>query len=219
LGILNAVKVPDITITNDEKESTKEAIISGAFKLMERIVTGMSPKNRARKRSGTHRQSNTGLTRSYTIFNILKGKQKLPVRPNDFKLDLPEDQRIPRWEWKSVLTSLVRGGLLQNRRDRFPYPRGRPIKESLGVERRGHPGYYEESRLKKMVDVCINDPRILEEINNSILRSDLFYKFLKYSFQTHLYQIQFDENSFKRSNRTVIQEYGIQEKVKLGLGY
>ncbi|HYZ58790.1 MAG TPA: hypothetical protein VE544_03955 [Nitrososphaeraceae archaeon] len=107
-------------------------------------------------------------------------------------------------------------GLLQNRRDKFPYPKGRPIKERLGEEQRGHPGYYEESRLKVIVDECLRDPELLEEINNSIMKTDLFHRFLKYSFQTHLYQIQFNEKAFQNSNRPVIQKYGFQEKVKLG---
>lgn len=77
-------------VSNHEKELVKDSIILGVLELMERTVFSLSPKNLARKRSNKHRQSMTGLARSYTLFNVLIGRQKLPAHPRDFNLDLPD---------------------------------------------------------------------------------------------------------------------------------
>jgi hypothetical protein len=209
LGILTRQENCDALLSKYEKELVKDAIIRGVIEIMQRTVSSFSPKDRARKRSNKHRQSKTGLARTYTIFNVLTGRQKLPAHPRDFNLDLPDCQIIPRWDFHSVLLLMVRSGLLQAKKHNFPYPRGRPIKERLGEERRGNPGYYVDSKLKKIIDECLSDDKILKKINKLILRSDQLLKFIKYSLQTHLYQIQFSENAFRNSNRPAIAQYGI----------
>lgn len=155
------------------------------------------------------------IAESYTLFNVLIGRQKLPAHPRDFNLDLPDGQKIARWDFHVVLLSLVRSGLLQNKKHDFPYSRGRPMEQRLGEERRGNPGYYEESELKRIIDECLSDGKILKKINKLILRSDQLRKFIIYSLQTHLYQIRFSENAFRSSNRPAITEYGIRQVVDI----
>ena len=82
-----------ITISDEEKALLVQGIIDNALKLMERIITDKSAKNRAISWSKPHKQSRTAITSDTILFNFFANVQQLPARPRDFRLNLSENER------------------------------------------------------------------------------------------------------------------------------
>jgi hypothetical protein len=107
--------------------------------------------------------------------------------------------------------------LLNRKRDDFPFPRGRPKSKSNGYtaeERRGGPSYYEPSKIKEIIDKILKDPQAIKEIDNALIGTEIYYKFIKYSFETALYQIKENEDAFLNSYKPAIRKYGLADKNK-----
>jgi hypothetical protein len=204
------------TFTDEEKKLLLHEIINICLKMMVKIITEKSPKKRARKWSGTHSQSKMAITRDSILFNLLTDKQRLPARPRDFRLRLADEEKnIKRWDLHESLTSYVRMILLNHKRADFPFPRGRPkSNDYTAEERRGGPSYYEPSKVKETIDEILKDPQAIKEIDNALIGTEIFYKFIKYSFETALYQIKENEDAFFNSYKPAIRKYGLAYKNK-----
>jgi hypothetical protein len=200
-----------MTITDEEKRVLIHDIIDSCLKLMEKITTEKSPKKRARKWSGTNSQSKMAITRDSILFNLLTYKQPLPARPRDFRLQLTEEEKnIKRWDLTEILTSYVRMNLLDPKRDDFPFPKGRPKSNGYTAEeRRGGTSYYEPSKIKEIIDEIITDPQAIKEIDNTLIGTEIFYKFIKYSFETAFYQIKENKDAFFNTYKPAIRKYGL----------
>lgn len=183
---------------------------------MERIITEKNAKNRARSWSKVYKQSRTAITSDTVLFNILTNVQRLPARRRDFRLSLSEEEKkIGGPELSDVLASMVRKFLLEPKRGKFPFPRGRPSSNiDLDEERRGRLSYYEESKVKNILDEVVKDPEAVRRIDNEILKSVLFYRFLRYSFEAAFYQMKEDEEGFLNSFKPAIRKYGLAQKKK-----
>jgi hypothetical protein len=79
-------------------------------------------------------------------------------------------------------------------------------------ERRGAISYYKSPRIKEIIDEILQDSKSTQSIVNAILNSEIFYKFLKYSFEVYLYQMKEDETSFLNSMTPAIIKYGVEHK-------
>jgi hypothetical protein len=142
-----------ITISDEEKALLVQGIIDSALKLMERIITDKSAKNRAISWSKPHKQSRTAITSDAILFNFFANVQQLPARPRDFRLNLSENEKkIGDHELSDVLASIVFDFCaLDNKRDCFPFSKGRR-KSYLAEENRGRYSYYESSIIKEVID-------------------------------------------------------------------
>lgn len=142
--------------------------------------------------------------------------QRLPARRRDFRLNLSDkEQQIGGPELSDVLASMVRKYMLEPKRDKFPFSRGRPCSNNdLNEERRGRLSYYEESKVKNILDEVLKDSETIRRINNKILGTDLFHRFLKYSYEAAFYQMRTNEGGFLNSFRPAIRKYGLVQKKK-----
>jgi hypothetical protein len=213
LAILNADKKG--TIIDEEKILIIQGIINTSLKMMEKTMTEKSAKKRAKRRSGSHNQSKTDMAHNNILFDLLIGKQHLPARPRDFRLNLADKEKnIGRAELSDILSSIVKISMLENKRNNYPYPRGRP-KLYLSDELRGRKdSYYESSKIKVIIDEILNDPEAIKAIDNALIGSDIFYNYLKYSFETALYQMKENEQAFLNSFKPMIRKYGLSYKKK-----
>lgn len=205
-----------ITITEEERDTVTHSVIDSAFKMMERIITEKSAKNRAKSWSKEYKQSRATITSDTVLFNILTDVQRLPARRRDFRLNLSEEEKkIGGPELSDVLASMVRKYLLEPKRSKFPFPRGRPSSYiDLDEERRGRLSYYEESRVKNILDEVVKDPDHVRRIDNEILGSTIFYRFLRYSFEAAFYQMKEDKEGFLNSFKPAIRKYVLAQKEK-----
>ena len=74
--------------------------------------------------------------------------------------------------------------MLVPKRDKFPFPRGRPSSNiDLDEELKGRSSHYEGSKVKNILDEVLKDPEVISTIDNEILKSDFFCRFLRYSFK------------------------------------
>jgi hypothetical protein len=216
LAILNT-KEAKLTISEEEKASLVQGIIESASKMMERIITTKSPKNRARDWCKPHQQSKTGITRGTVLFNILTNTQRLPARPRDFRINLAgEEKSIGDSELSDILALSVRNYLLEHKRDNFPFPRGSPKSDEktsgIADERRGTLSYYTPSRIRSIIDEILSDPKSIESIDKAILHSKVFYSFAKYYYEVCLYQMKEDEQAFLNTMSPAIRKYGLRHK-------
>ena len=215
--VILSTKEARITISEEEKASVVQGIIQCTFKMMERIIGTKSPKNCARDICRSHKQSKTEITRNTILHNILTNTQRLPARPRDFRISLAEQEKdIAESELSDILSSLVHKHLLDPKRDNFPFPRGRPKSDTetsgLAKERRGAFSYYTSSQIKEIIDGILKDSKSRQSIDNAILKSEIFYRFLKYSFEVYLYQMKEDEKAFLNTMRPAIMKYGLGHK-------
>jgi hypothetical protein len=105
--------------------------------------------------------------------------------------------------------------MLVPKRDKFPFPRGRPSSNiDLDEERKGRSSHYEGSKVKNILDEVLKDPEVISTIDNEILKSDLFCRFLRYSFEAAFYQMKEDEEGFLNSFKPAIRKYGLAQKKK-----
>jgi len=200
-------------VNDDDKTLVTKGIIDTALKMMERIITQKSSKNRAKSWSGKHNQSKNARTYNTLLFNLLNKDQRLPARPRDFRLKLSDNERnIGRAELSDKLAKLVDIYLLKRNEKAFQFPRGRPKPESsLSDERRGRLSNYKRSRIREIIDEVVQDSNIVKSIDDALVTSNILYKFLKYSFETAFYQIKENPNAFVSSYNPAIKKYGIQE--------
>jgi hypothetical protein len=205
------------TISEEEKASLVKGITQSALKMMERIITTKSAKNRARDWCRPHEQSKTGITRSTILFNTLTKTQKLPARPRDIRINLAEEEKsIGDSELSDILTYVVHQGFLQRKIGNFPYPKGKPVsdikKSGIADERRGASSYYTSSYITGIIDEILSDPKYRESIDNAILNSERFFRFLKYSFEVHFYQMKESQQAFLNTMSPAIRKYGLGYK-------
>ena len=213
----NADTHTSISISQQEKEALVQGIVDSACKMMERIITRKSPRKYANSLCKRHKQSKTEITRSTILFHILTKTQRLPARPRDFRINLATEQRdILDSELSDILALLVRSYLLEPKRDNFPFPKGRPKsdEEESGIakERRGTLSYYTYPQIRKIIDEILGDSKSRESIDNAILNSEGFFRFLKYSFEVHFYQMKESQEAFKNTMSPVIRKYGLRYK-------
>jgi hypothetical protein len=208
-------KQASITISEKEKASLVQGIIDSALKLMERIITDKSAKNRAISWSKSHKQSTTDITSDTILFNIFANVQQLPARPRDFRINLSDDEKkIEGPELSDVLTSIVFDFyVLENNRDSFPFPIGKR-KSYLAEEDRGRNSYYKPSIIKEAIDEVLRDPKTIKTVDNALVGAEITYKFLKYSFEAGLYQSKENEKAFLNTYKPEIMKYGLAHKTK-----
>jgi hypothetical protein len=200
-------------VNDDDKTLVTKGIIDTALKMMERIITQKSSKNRAKSWSGKHNQSKNARTYNTLLFNLLNKDQRLPARPRDFRLKLSDNERnIGRAELSDKLAKFVIIHLLKRNEKAFQFPRGRPKPESsLSEERRGRRSNYKRSTIREIIDEVLKDSKVVKLIDDALVTSNILYKFLKYSFETAFYQIKENPNAFVSSYNPAIKKYGIQE--------
>jgi len=214
-----SAKEAEITITKEEKAILVQGIIDSTLKMMERIITSKTPKNRARDSFKPYQQSKTAITENTILFNILTNGQQFPARPRDFRASLADDEKnIGMAELSDVLSRMVRRYLLEPKRSNLSFPRGRPKSDTKIVnERRGRLSYYEQSKIKQITNEVLEDPESISKIDDAILKSGLFYRYLKYGFETYLYEIKENGKAFLNTMRAPIMKYGLKQKELDGL--
>jgi hypothetical protein len=194
--------------SQDESQSIIDDICHAIKKRMEKVITEKSARNRAKFWSGAHQQSRKGLTLDTIFSNLLTGKQQLPARPRDFRLNLSEEERtIDYGELSDVLAGLVRLYILDAQRDKLPMTRGRP-NSAFSPERRGRFSYYDFSILKKQINNIIKEPSIVGLIDDRLLRDDILYRFVKYSIASAFHQAKENEHAFLNKFRP----YGLKRQ-------
>ena len=77
----------------EDKEWVVDEICYVIQKRIEKIITEKSAKNRAKSWSKPNSQSKTKLTFDSILYNVMTGKQQLPARPRDIRLNLPEPEK------------------------------------------------------------------------------------------------------------------------------
>jgi hypothetical protein len=75
--------------------------------------------------------------------------------------------------------------------------------------------YYEESKVKNILDGVVKDPEAGRRIENEIMESVLFYRFLRYSFEAAFYQMREDEEGFLNSFKPAIRKPAQKKKEEL----
>jgi hypothetical protein len=174
------------SITDQQKETLAQGIISCSFKLMEKIITAKSPKKRARAISNPYQQSKKVIAGNTLLFNLLTDNQELPARPRDFRASLAgEEKDLGGPELSDILSLMVKQYFLDPSRTELTYARGRPESDAGIVdERRGRPSHYDQSELKFIVNELLTDTELVKKIDSEVLNSEIFYRFLKYAFET-----------------------------------
>ena len=208
-----------ITISDEEKALLVQDIIDSIRVFMERTISRKSPKSRARDSSKHHKQSKTHIARKTIIFNILTNTQRLPARPRDFRINLAEEERdILSSELSDILSSMIHQHFLQNKREKFPFSRGKPLsdikKSGIADEPRGSESVYKLDVVKEAIDEILKDSKSRQTIDNAILKSETFFRFLRYSFEVGYIQLKENENAFLNTMRPPIQKYGLTYKGK-----
>ena len=198
------------TLPEETKNTTIKGITETLLKMMEKITTEKSAKNRAKNWSRAHSQSKKTRIYNTILFNLLNGKQNVPARPRDFRLNLaPEDEAIDGGDLSDILRRLVDQYMLDPKRENFPFPRGWP-KSYLSKERRGSFSYYDQSKEMECIDIVLKDPDAIRTISNVLSETNILFGFLKYSFAVAFYQMKENKgqaflNSFRDVGITIKQ--------------
>ena len=124
---------------------------------------------------------------------------RLPSGARDFRLSLSdEENRIWKAELSDILSSLSRSRhLLEATKSNRSYPRGRPNSNSTSNdERRGRGHYYEESKIKQIIDEVLSDPEYYSKIDSAISNSAVFLEHGAYSIEVGLRQLKQNEGAF-----------------------
>lgn len=196
------------TKDKDDNDAIIDFISHAVEKMMEKIITEKSPRNRGRSWCRPHNQSQKRLTFDSIFVNLLVGRQEVPARPRHIRLNLAEKERtIGSGELSDVLAKLVALYILDGHWDDFPLPRGRP-KRKLSPESRGRDSYYDFSDLKKLVQAVLKELPTTKLLDDRLLSDQKLYRFLKYSFSSAFYQAKEDEEAFLNSFRP----YGLSEQ-------
>jgi hypothetical protein len=184
---------------------------------MERTITAKSPKKRARVILNPHQQSKKVIAKNTILFNLLTNNQQLPAQPRDFRASLAgEEKDLGGPELSDILSLMVKQYLLDPFRNDLTHARGRPKSDADIVdERRGRPSHYDQSELKLIVDELLTDTELVKKIDSEVINSETFYRFLKYAFETLLYQMKENEKAFLNTMRGPIMKYGLKDKKEL----
>jgi hypothetical protein len=178
---------------------------------MKDITTNQTPNNLATKWIGAHSQSKTNIARDTVLFNVLTGKQKLPALPRQFRINLDDEEKnIRRWDLrKGILEFMVNDHILTNRVVMFAERRGRPLVSLIDTRGRKD-SYYNPSVMKEIIDEVLSDSEAIREIDDALLTSPLLYEFIKYLWETALYEPKSNESAFRNSYKPAIRKYGIR---------
>lgn len=180
---------------------------------MREIMNNLTPNDRAKKWLRKHSQSKTNVARENTLFNVLVGKQKLPALTRHFRSNLDDrEKNIGRSELrKDILEFLVNNHFLANRIGMFEErTRGRPLK-FLEIETRGRKdSYYDPSIMKEIIKEVLSDSEVIREIDDTLLSSPILYEFIRYLWETALYEAKSNELAFRNSYKPAIKRYGIR---------
>jgi hypothetical protein len=201
-------------VLNDENKSSLIQIILDECKDLINRLKSKSTEQVADNFCSAQNQSKERRARSAVLFNLMTGSQILPARPRDFRANFPEDlQDIRRSQLSEVLYSPVRMNLIDNKRDNFPFKRGRPNddNQSLAEERRGRFSHFTESEFHQTVERLLEHPSDFEEIKTKLREMDEYYEFLVYSFEVNQLQFLTNKEAFMKSQRPAIMKYGIQD--------
>lgn len=126
-----------ITISEEERAEIVQGIIH-TLPILMKSVTAKSAKNCARDGLKSHKTSPTAIVRSTVFFNTLTNVQRFPARPIDTRINFPEEDRnIEDYELSYILASIVNQGFLENKKEKFPYPRGRPPEDTKKIRNSG----------------------------------------------------------------------------------
>jgi hypothetical protein len=203
----------DNVLNGEDKSYLIQIILDECKDLIKRLVS-KSAKKVADNYSSAQNQSKERRARSAVLFNLMTGSQILPARPRDFRANFPEDlQDIRKSQLSDVLSSPVRMNLTDNKRDNFPFKRGRPteVKQSLAEERRGRLSHFTESKFHQTVDRLLEHPSDFEEIKTKLREMDEYYKILVYSFEMNQLQFLTNKEAFMKSQKPAIMKYGIRD--------
>ncbi|HYA82989.1 MAG TPA: hypothetical protein VEH06_06005 [Candidatus Bathyarchaeia archaeon] len=204
--LLNMEYADKMTINEQEKEMIVRGIVDSACKMMERIITRQSPKNRTLSFCKPHEQSKKAVTRRTILFNNLTKTQRLPARPRDFRINLEGQRDILGSELSDILGISVRDYLVKPKRNNFHVSRGRLRSdvEASGIAR--------EPQIRKIIYEILSDSKARESIDNAILNSEIFYRFAKYCYEVYLYQMKENEQAFLNTTSAAIRKYGLRHK-------
>lgn len=198
-------------IPDEEKPKIINGIIESCNELMGKIITSKSPKKRARALLKPYKQSQRTITRDTIFFNIISGEQELPAEPKDFRDNLNEEEKnIGRSELSDILSFMEDEGILINKKDKLSSRRGRPTVEDRD-KLRGSYSRYEPSLKKQLIEEILHDLEMVKALDNAIIGSELFYRFLKYTFVVNFYQLRDNEKAFLKGIQPAIKKYGIRE--------
>ena len=200
-----------VIITDEEKMAIIKGIIDVSLTIMKDITTNQIPNNLARKWIGAHSQSKTNIARDTVLFNVLTGKQKLPALPRQFRVNLDDEEKnIRRWDLrKGILEFMVNNHILTNRVVMFTERRGRPLVSLIDTRGRKD-SYYNHSVMKEIIDEVLSDSEAIREIDDALLTSPLLYEFIKYLWETALYEAKANESAFRNTYKPAIRSYGIR---------
>lgn len=205
-----------MTIDGQEKELIIQCIVDSACKMIERIITRQSPKQRALSFCKPHEQSKTAIIRHTNLFNNLIETQRLPVRPCDFRISLEEGQSdILGSELSDILALSLRNYLLKPKRNNLHFSRDR-LRSDVKVsgimrEQRDASSYYTYPQIKHIYEI-LSDSKARESIDNAILDSEVFYSFAKYCYEVYLYQMKENEQTFLNTPSPAIRKYRLRHK-------
>jgi hypothetical protein len=199
------------TLTDNDETLARNRLIvdicDAIEKRTEKIIGQKSPRSRAKSWSNKYSQSRSRLTFDSLIFNLMTGKQQLPARPRDLRLNLQaEEKGIKSPELSDAISRLVRLGIVEGNRVKLPLPRGRPTRV-LSEESRGRYSYYRFSDIKNLVDAILNDPISLKRINDKLIQGGKLYNYLKYAFETAFNQAKQNEEAFLNTFRPYAIRY------------
>jgi hypothetical protein len=195
-----------MTINEQEKELIVQSTVDSADKMMEKIITRQSPKKRVLSFCKPHEQSKTAITLTET--------QRLPARPRDFRISLEGQIDMLRSELSDILALSVRNYLFEPKRNNSHFSRGRlrsDVEASDMVRDRGALSYYTWPQIRKIIYEILSDSKG-ESIDNAILNSEIFYRFVKYCYEVYLYQMKENEQAFLNATSPAIRKYGLRHK-------
>ena len=202
-------------ISDKEKELIVQGLIEHTIKFMTDCVDKETSKERAKRFTKPHHQSETAIAKDTIQYNLLTKKQELPARPRDFRLKLAnEEKQIGMAEMTDILSSSpFLGNLLKRHNEKYPFSRGRPS-SNLANERRGKPRYYTESDIQKIFDSIIKDSKVIRQIDDIVTNHEIFPKFLNYSFGVYFKEMKEDETAFRNSYKPIIMNHKLQHLEK-----
>jgi hypothetical protein len=191
-----------IKLNQEEKMSIAKGIVDTLIELMQRTITAKSAKNRAEAWSKSHNQSRKFRAYDTILLKILTGKQHLPGRLRDFRLNLLDEDRSI---WESQLSDILlkrlalRLNLIEYQGGNFRFPVGRPKADWFAEENRGRDSYYQPSFVKMKIDQVLNDSATLEYMSNMLLTTESVSDYFAYSWLTVLHQMKENERAFLNS--------------------
>ena len=194
-----------LDLTDEQKDFITNGIIEGTIKLMKSTVRSETHKERANRFTKPHYQSKNAITKDTIQYNILNEIQKLPARPRDFRKKLEKEERnIDKHELSDILSTPILKNLVSRKKDKFPFPRGRPNSD-LAEERRGAYSYYEKTEFLQIMEIILRDAERLKKIDGIVTNDKIYQEFLKYSSEVKKGEKEKNEIAFKNSYKPIKQ--------------